>query len=395
MHYALENGMIDLAYVQEQIELNKRKELLEKHPYRIWEGKDGKWYTYFPDNDAKRVLRKRKTKQDLEKLVCNFWEKKAENPTIHEIFNMWIQKKLEYKEIQKGSADRYEGDFTRFFVNSGFSKRHIRQIEEDDIEDFVRSQIAEHGLSIKTYSGLRIIVKGIFQYAKKYKWTDISISEFFGDLDISRNTFKKKVKEREDEVLAEDEIPKVVEHLKSDPTVWNLGVLLILQTGLRVGELSALKREDWQGDILKVRRHEVRMKNADGKNIVCVRELAKTEAGVRDIVLSDGGKETLSRLVNRNPNGTYLFENSSGKRIRGNTFNKRLDTVLKKLNMHHRSIHKLRKTYCTMLIDAGCEDAVIMNQMGHASIETSRKYYYFCNRTKQHQAEQIRKAIMI
>lgn len=75
---------------------------------------------------------------------------------------------------------------------------------------------------------------------------------------------------------------------------------MILQTGLRVGELSALKREDWNGDILKVRRHEVRMKNADGKNIVCVRELAKTEAGVRDIVLSDGGKETLSRLVNRN-----------------------------------------------------------------------------------------------
>ena len=105
---------------------------------------------------------------------------------------MWIQKKLEYKEIQKGSADRYEGDFTRFFVNSGFSKRHIRQIEEDDIEDFVRSQIAEHGLSIKTYSGLRIIVKGIFQYAKKYKWTDISISEFLEILIFQEIHLKRK-----------------------------------------------------------------------------------------------------------------------------------------------------------------------------------------------------------
>ena len=100
-------------------------------------------------------------------------------------------------------------------------------------------------------------------------------------------------------------------------------------------------------------------------------------------------------MINRNPNGIYLFENSSGKRIRGNTFNKRLDTVFKKLNMPHRSIHKLRKTYCTMLIDAGCEDSIIMNQLGHASIETSRKYYYFCNRTKQHQMDQVRKAINI
>ena len=39
MQYAVENGMIDLAYVQEQIEMNKRKELIENHPYSIWQGK--------------------------------------------------------------------------------------------------------------------------------------------------------------------------------------------------------------------------------------------------------------------------------------------------------------------------------------------------------------------
>lgn len=39
------------------------------------------------------------------------------------------------------------------------------------------------------------------------------------------------------------ETPKIVNYLKADPTVWNLGVLLALQTGLRVGELAALKRD--------------------------------------------------------------------------------------------------------------------------------------------------------
>lgn len=395
LQYALEHGMINMSYVQEQVDMNKRKELLEKHPYSIWEGKDGKWYTHFYDDNENRIIRKRKTKKELEDLICEYWREKAENPTIEEIFHEWITKKLEYKEIQKGSADRYETDFVRFFVQSRFSEKHIKQIEEEDIEDFVRTQIAVHELTAKTFSGLRIIVKGIFQYAKKKKWTTISISEFFGDLDISRNTFRKKVKEKEDEVLSEEEIPIIVDYLKSNPTVWNLGVLLTLQTGLRVGELSALKREDWNGEILKVRRTEVRMKDQNGKNIVCVKEFTKTESGMRDIILSNGGKETLCRLVNRNPKGEYLFENSSGVRIRGNTFNKRLDIVLKNLNMHHRSMHKLRKTYCTMLIDAGCDDSVIMNQVGHASIETTRKHYYFCNRTKKHQEEQVKAAINI
>ena len=44
LKYALEHGMIDMSYVQEQIEMNKRNELLEKHPYAIWEGRDGKWF---------------------------------------------------------------------------------------------------------------------------------------------------------------------------------------------------------------------------------------------------------------------------------------------------------------------------------------------------------------
>ena len=42
LQYALEHGMIDMSYVQEQMEMNKREAFLRKHPYEIWEGKDGK-----------------------------------------------------------------------------------------------------------------------------------------------------------------------------------------------------------------------------------------------------------------------------------------------------------------------------------------------------------------
>lgn len=173
-------------------------------------------------------------------------------------------------------------------------------------------------------------------------------------------------------------------------------MLLVLQTGVRVGELSALKPCDWDGkNILKVRRTEIRYKNEKGKNVVDVRAFAKTEAGMRDIILSDGGIETLKKILELNPDGEYLFENESGKRIRGNTFNKRLDIVLNKVDLHHRSIHKGRKTYGTTLIDSGCEDSLVMKQMGHTTIETSRKYYYYSNKTKAHQIEQIKRAVNI
>ena len=71
MNYAIDNGMIDMSYIQEKINMSKRKELLNKHPYKIWEGKDGKWYTYIPDQEKGRILKKRINKENLEEDIIN------------------------------------------------------------------------------------------------------------------------------------------------------------------------------------------------------------------------------------------------------------------------------------------------------------------------------------
>ena len=63
------------------------------------------------------------------------------------------------------------------------------------------------------------------------------------------------------EVLKEDEIPLVKEYLLKRGTIRDLGVLLELQTGVRVGELSTLKHSDWVDDRLKIRRTEVKFRD--------------------------------------------------------------------------------------------------------------------------------------
>lgn len=60
LKYAIENGMFDTAHVQEQMEMQKRNDLLEKHPYEIWRGKNDNWYTYLLDEKNGRVLKKEK-----------------------------------------------------------------------------------------------------------------------------------------------------------------------------------------------------------------------------------------------------------------------------------------------------------------------------------------------
>lgn len=64
LNYALDNGIIDLALLQEKIEMQKREELLKKHSYSIYQGSNDKmWYTYLPDSDSKRKKIKASTKK--------------------------------------------------------------------------------------------------------------------------------------------------------------------------------------------------------------------------------------------------------------------------------------------------------------------------------------------
>ena len=89
LRFIINNGMIDISDVQNSMEAMKRKELLDRHPYKIWQGKDGKWYTYLPDDKKGRILKKKSTREAIEKDVIAYLKTELENPTITEVFNEW------------------------------------------------------------------------------------------------------------------------------------------------------------------------------------------------------------------------------------------------------------------------------------------------------------------
>ena len=110
------------------------------------------------------------------------------------------------------------------------------------------------------------------------------------------------------------------------------------------------------------------------------------------MIIPTTATETINQILALNHNGTYLFERN-GKRIRGNTFNKRLSQICKKLNIPHRTMHKIRKTYGTTLIDSNVDEGFITEQMGHSDISTTKKLYYFSNKTTKNKEKQIENAI--
>lgn len=396
---ALKYGIIPSRdIVLDKIIAMEKKELLAQHKYAITELKlkSGKlvYSTYLPKADGGRTLMRRNTLEELEDVIAAFYRELEEEIYISTVFEKWIGQKLEFQEIQKASYDRYRSDYHRFFeaYQHPITKKKFKNITTDDLENFIKSAIRDLVLTRKAYTGLRTLLLGIFKFGKRRKYTTLSITEFFGDLELPKNLFKRKVVEKEKEVFLEDEIPLITGYLRDNPDIYNLGILLTFFTGMRVGELSSLKPGDISSSCIHIRRTEDKFRDGDGKWVVTVKEHAKTDAGHRDLVIPHSAHEVLERILELNPDGEYLFENH-GKRIRGNTFNKRLSAVCDKLGLPHRTMHKIRKTYGTTLIDSHVDESFIKEQMGHADITTTKKIYYFSNKSQKKKVEQIENAI--
>lgn len=383
---------ITLESIEELIMRREKQLYLNQHKNEIWQGKNGRWYTYVPlRKDGRKLLSKGSEKQLIDAIAKHYKDLEL-NPMIFELFEEWIEYKIAIKDISYGTRDRYISDFNRFIKPTKFAKRKVRDVTEDDIDDLVRGIIRDFDITAKTFSGFRTIVNGMFKYAKRKKYTSLSISSYLNDLDISRKAFKPTVKSKETDVFNTDEAGRLTTYLYSHPTVENLGILLAFESGVRVGELAALKFSDISNNVLHVQRQEIVYKSKPGHMISEVVDYTKTENGDRYIYLPEDCVTILTLLRFMVKDSDYMMW-KNGHRISKKMFYEYLVKACEDVDIPKRSMHKIRRTYATMLIDANVEDSLIMEQMGHSDISTTRKYYYYCNKDNEYKREQIQRAI--
>lgn len=392
LNYAVENGMIDIDTIREQIEMNERKKYLEMHQYKIWQGANGKWYTYFSTKEGGRVQKSRSTRKAIEDLVVENVKNDIESPTVKEIFNEWSLKRLEREEIEKSTYSRYERVFERCFKQ--IQNKEIKKIDEMDIEDFLKDTIHNLNLSQKAYSNMRTIVYGIFRYAKKKGLIEYSIKQTIGDIQFSKNEFSKTVHEDNEQVFMESEEKKIVKYLEENQDILNLGLLLIFKSGLRIGELVALEKSDINGNCISVRKTET-IYQENGKVFYEIKDFPKTEAGIRDVIIPDNYLWIFKEIRKLCPFGQYLLM-EDGERIRSYIFRTRLYSVCKKLGIAVKSPHKIRKTYGSILYDsAEISEAFIMSQMGHTDISCLKKHYYYNRMENNEKANMLNRAMVL
>lgn len=385
LNIAIENGIIDLAAIEEALIQKQRESYLAKHTTKIYELSDGYYSTRI---DGKVI--KRKNLSDLEDIIIENQKSKIKNK-FEDVFYDWINYKLEFKEIQKQTYDRYIADYKRFIKDSPIDI-DIRDIDEEMLEEYIRLTIRDMQLTAKGWGKLRLILLGTFKRAKKKKLTEINIVEFMQNLDLSPKIFKRRRFTDEESVFTDEEVARITKYVSVvEPSIINYAIILAFQTGLRVGELAALTWDDVKENYITVNKTEINYTNEHGSHICTIRDNAKTDAGDRNVIILEDAKDTLAHIKALNPNGEYLFMRD-GERIKSKAFTKKLERICGYEGIVVKSMHKARKTYATRLIDAGVSDNIIIRQLGHTNIKTTDTFYYFNGRTLDETIKQLSKA---
>ena len=374
LNYLIDNGIIDLPNIRSIIEMKKRQELLNNHPYKIWCGSNGKWYTYLPDETKGRVLKKKSTKEDIEDVVIKYQESIMSNPTIEELFDEWNNHRRDIGRIAKSSHTRLRQVFDRHFKE--FGKRRIASVKENEWIDFLEVQVFEHDLSSKAFASLKSITKGMLKWAKRQGMITYNPELMLTELDLSDNVFTKKIKEDYEEVFDEEETQKMLSYLTSNRDIRNDGITLLFVSGMRVGELVGIKPQDinLNSNTVKIRRTETRFKDGD-ETIYAIKEYPETTAGIREIVIPSSYSWLLKELYIKSRGQEFVFE-ENGKRITTLLIRKRIYSICKKTGVYKKSPHKIRATYDTILLDNGVDKRTVKDQMGHSDIAVSEKNYH-------------------
>lgn len=373
LNQAIKNGIITPDSVLDIIMANQREKVKKVHPYAITPPANakGRWQTRYLGRDGKSKNIKAQTENELlDKLIIIYFSNlHFENLTFHELFEEW----LEYKSNVANSPNtikRHRQHYNKYFAPSVLDSMRVMKIDELLLEKECNRIVREFNLPRKEWCNAKTILNGMYSYAIRKKYLQENPLDHVQILvkfkQVVRKTGKTETYNTEELKSINDFLDRLY---KETLDTSYLAVKLNFLLGLRVGELVALKWEDWcDTNHLHIVREEIRDQTDNSYSVV---EHTKTNRD-RFLIVVPKAVEILNKIERT---GDYIFMRD-GKRITSI----RIATILRKYANYNsvplKSSHKLRKTYASNLNASGVPLDCIREMLGHSNLATTLGYIY-------------------
>lgn len=291
----------------------------------------------------------------------------VEEKRIKDITELWKEEKKLY--VKRSTYAAYQLLISNH-ITPAFGE--LKEVSEEAVQKFVLKKLND-GLSEKTIKDILIVLKMILKFGVKNKYLE------FIQIDIK---FPTKQQVKEIEVLTRVDQKKLMNHLKENFTFKNLGLLICLNTGLRIGEICALqwKNIDVENGVIHVRHTLQRIYILDEKirRTELLLDTPKTANSLRDIPMSTELLKII-KPIKKVVNDDYYVISNDICSIEPRTYRNYYVRLMKKIDVPVIKFHGLRHSFATRCVESNNDYKTISVILGHSNISTTLNLYVHPN----------------
>lgn len=265
--------------------------------------------------------------------------------------------------LKARSFEKYERIVMKY-IKPALGMISLRKLKEEDLRMLLK-EAEERGLSSSSLNSISTVLR----------LSLIKAEEIGYRLRFSLPSFhfpKRGV--REYSVFSEEEQRKIEEYILSNKKVTLYGVIFCLYTGLRIGEMLALRWEDMRLEEGTVFVHYTARDSWKNGTYYKIRESTKSKSSRRCLPIPRRLIPFLSEWKKAG-HGEYIVFGKGEEGVSIRSYQKRFSLLLDKLSISHRGFHMLRHTFATRSLECGMDIKTLSEILGHKNASVTMNRY--------------------
>jgi len=383
---AFKCGIINKEDVLKEVKMKQDEKIINQHPYKINQGKNGRWYTYLRDPESPKGRRQiaKSTKEKIyEAILADYNQRNKKNDlnsiTLENLYEKWMIWRRDTGTAPKTITEN-KNEWNRFLKSNPIAHKKVREIRMYDLEDFFMQITTNHAITYKRLTNVKSMLNGLFKYGIRIALINDSPMH---NVDFAQFQTRCKPENSVKDIYTLAEREAILQYLSAKTDIYSFAVQLAFYLCVRVGELITLKKSDIDIQDNKIyilrsaRKQQILQDDLTFSPVeYTVEERIKGNKaqGFRFIPLTPQSKKLIEKIMDLYPDGDYLFMRN-GHTLYTDSFNRYLkDKVCMPLKIPYRSSHQIRFTVATLLYEAGIPINQISAMLGHSETRTTMHY---------------------